>query len=163
LREIGKEAFSGQTLRLFSVPLSVEILGDRCFEKCHYLRRLTFAEKSSLKKIGERAFAFAHLQLFTIPASVNGINGSAFVGCPLEVIGIDPGNRRFIVNGNTLLISDGTEIVRSFVIQQKIFVRKDVEVHQNSCFESLEYLTELTFESGSKVRKICRSALSGCD
>jgi hypothetical protein len=44
-----------------------------------------------------------------------------------------------------------------------IFLSILVEVLHNSCFESLEHLAELRFESGSKLRMICRSALSGCD
>jgi hypothetical protein len=39
----------------------------------------------------------------------------------------------------------------------------DVEILQKSCFESLECLTELTFETGSKLRRIGPSALSRCD
>jgi hypothetical protein len=46
------------------------------------------------------------------------------------------------VRGNTLLKSDGTEIVSYFGIPLKIFVSGKVEVPQKSCFESLHGLTE---------------------
>jgi hypothetical protein len=127
------------------------------------LATVTFAEKSKLKKIWERAFRFSAIKSITIPASVNEIDGSAFVRCPLEEIDVDPGNPRFIIRGNALLTSDGTEIVKSIGIQREIFVSREVEVLHSTCFRSLWHLTEVKFESESKLRKIGRSALSGCD
>jgi hypothetical protein len=85
------------------------------------------------------------------------------VGCPLEAIAIAPGNQNFIVRGQSLLTSDGTEIVIYFGFEREIFVPREVEVLQKSCCESLEHLTELVFEGESKVRRIGRSAISGCD
>jgi hypothetical protein len=164
LREIGEKAFSHCSgFTALSIPSSVEILGDRCFEDCRDLATITFEAPSKVKKIGEQAFAFSRLQSFTIPALTNEIDGSAFVGCPLEEIDIDPGNRRFILGENILLTPDGTEIVRCFGLEREIFVPSEVEVLQKSCCESLLRLTELKFESGSKLRRICRSALSDCD
>jgi hypothetical protein len=163
LREIGEEAFFYSKLNAITVPSSVEILGDRCFEHCPHLAKVAFVEISNLKTIGQRAFAFSRIRSFTIPASTNEIDGSAFVGCPLEEIDIDPGNRTFIVSGNTLLTSDGTEIVRSFGLKREIIVGSEVGVLQKSCFELLECLTELSIENESILRKISRSALSGCD
>jgi hypothetical protein len=164
LREIEEEAFSwSQRLLAITIPSSVEILGDRCFENCPRLSLVSFEAPPRLIIIGEHAFAFSGIQSFTIPASTNEIDGSAFVDCPLEQIDIDRWNRTFIVSENTLLTSDGTEIVRSFGLELKIFVGKEVEVLRNSCFESSQCLTALKFESGSKLRRICRSALSSCD
>jgi hypothetical protein len=160
--EMGVEAFCCSRVKSFTVPSSVEILGDRCFEDSH-LEEVTFEWPSRLKKIGERVFAFSRIRSFTIPASVNEIDGSAFAGCPLEAIDIDPGNQRFIVMGNTLLTSDMTEIVKSFGLEREIFVPREVEILQQCCFRSMGHLTEVKFESGSRLMKICRSALSGCD
>jgi hypothetical protein len=163
LKEIGEAAFSYRSrLTKITVPSSVEILGHGCFEDCYALATVTFEAPSRLEKIGERAFASSGIRSFTIPASVNEIDGSAFLSSELMEINVDPGNQRFIIRRNSLLTSDGTEIVRSFGIQREIFVPREVEVLQKSCFESLYYLTEVEFESGSKLKKICRSALSGC-
>jgi hypothetical protein len=161
LREIGERAFCSSSLSAITVPSSVEILCDRCFEHCRELATVTFEEPSKLKKIGERAFALSIIQQFTIPASTDEIDGSAFAGCPLEEIDIDPGNQRFIIRENTLLTSDGTEIVKPLGLRREIFVPSEVEVLHGSCFESMEPLRELTFESGSKLKRICGSALSG--
>jgi hypothetical protein len=127
------------------------------------LSRVTFGEPSKLKTIGERAFACTKIHSITIPASVNEIDGSAFASCPLEAIDVDPRNRRFIVRGNALLTSDGTEIVRCFGFEREIFLPIRVELLQKSRFEAMRLLTELNIESGSKLRRIGRSALSGCD
>jgi hypothetical protein len=164
LNRIGEEAFShSEQLRAVTVPASVEILGNRCFDHCPNLVRVAFEAKSKLRKIGEQAFAFSGVQRFKITASVNEIDGSAFVGCQLEAVSIDQGNRSFILRETTLLTSDGTEIVRSFGIRRKIVVPREVEILQKSCFELLHTLTEVKFESGSKLRKIGRSAVAGCD
>jgi hypothetical protein len=164
LREIGEEAFS-QAIYLSSitVPSSVEIIGDRCFESCGQLEIVTFEDISNLNIIGERSFASTRIKSFTIPASVNEIGGSAFADCPLDEIDIAPGNQRFVVSENTLLTSNWTEIVRYFGRERKICVPSQVEILQSTCFESLGSLTELTFESGSKLRKIGPSSLYRCD
>jgi hypothetical protein len=164
LREIGEKAFAfSGGLREITLPSSVEILGDRCFENCRQLETVTFEEQSKLRKIGERAFASSGIKSFTIPASVNEMDGSAFLGCPLQVIDFGPGNRRLMVRESTLLTSDGREIVTSLRLEREICVVKEVEVLRKSCFESWQCLTALKFESESKLRKICRSALSGCE
>jgi hypothetical protein len=85
---------------------------------------ITFEDCSKLKRIGERAFTGSHLCSITIPASIEEIDGSAFVGCPVWAIRIGRGNRKFIVEGNLLLRSDGTEIVRYFGRELKVKVNK---------------------------------------
>jgi hypothetical protein len=124
---------------------------------------VNFEDPSNLKRIGKRAFASSRLKSFTIPASTNEIDGSAFIDCPLLAISIAPGNQNFIVRGNALVTSDGTEIVKSFGLEREIYVASKVEVLHDSCFESLTHLKELKIEIGSKLRRIGWSALSGCD
>jgi hypothetical protein len=47
LREIGEKAFFGcNKLKAFCVPSSVEIIGDRCFEKCFGLENVTSQARS---------------------------------------------------------------------------------------------------------------------
>jgi hypothetical protein len=164
LRVIGEKACADtQELSEITLPSSVEILDDRCFAHCPLLLTVTFEERPKLQTIGKWAFAFSRIHSFTVPESVNEIDGSAFVGCPLEAIDIGLGNRWFIVRESTLLTSDGTEIVRGFGLERNVFVVMEVERLQNSCFGSLRHLTEVRFENGSTLRKICRFALSGCD
>jgi hypothetical protein len=95
-----------------TIPSSVEILGDGCFENCQ-LGKVTFEEISNLKKIGERDFAFPLIESITIRKSTHKIDGSAFLRCLLKAIDIGPGNPVFILRENDLPTSDWTENLRS--------------------------------------------------
>jgi hypothetical protein len=106
----------------------------------------------------KRRLCKSRLTSITIPASTQEIDGSAFVGCPLETIRVAPGSQNFIVEGDLLLTANGTEIVRYFGRELKIVVPMEVEVLGNRVLK----IEQIAFEEGSKLRKICRSALSNC-
>jgi hypothetical protein len=162
LREIGKAAFQGMELSEFTVPASVEIIGDRCFERCFYMARITFEENSRLRKIGERAFAGCGLKSITIPASTEEIDGYAFMLCPLLSIQVLPGSQHFATKGDFLFTANGTEIVRYIGREGKVIVPKTVEVLGKSCFEGIDDVEEIEFESGSTLKRIGPSALCNC-
>jgi hypothetical protein len=144
------------------VPSSVEVIGDRCFEFCRQMATVKFADCSRLKKIGDGVFAKSGLTSITIPASIEEIEGSAFVDCPLRSIEIAAENRHFRIEGNAVVTSDGTKIVRYFGKELEIIVRKNVEILGKSCFEEWNQLEKVLFENGSKLRTIGRLALCGC-
>jgi hypothetical protein len=75
---------------------------------------------------------------------------------------VAPGNQSFVVQGNMLLTSDRTEIVRYFGREREVFVAKSIEILRKSCFECTNQLETLLFENGSKLRKIGPSALCDC-
>jgi hypothetical protein len=51
LRRIEKEAFTEcHSLKSFSVPKSVETIGEDCFKDCHSLSRLSFVSSDLLKQ-----------------------------------------------------------------------------------------------------------------
>jgi hypothetical protein len=52
--------------------------------------------------------------------------------------------------------------VRYFGRELKIVVPEKVEALGESCFESSDRITRVVFEEGSKLRRICKSALFGC-
>jgi hypothetical protein len=163
LREIGSRAFSScYGLTAFSVPESVEIIGDRCFEGCRRMERIEFEGSSRLKKISERAFCGCRLHSITIPALTEEINGSAFVNCPWIVIRVAPANVSFKVEGTVLVASSGREIVRYFGLDRKIFVGRKVKVLGKSCFEGHKHLDKIDFEVGSELERIDRAALRDC-
>jgi hypothetical protein len=164
LREIGEQAVMGcGSLTTFSVPPSVEILGRRCLEDCTKLAEITFAECSRLRRIGERAFAATNLASITIPASTEEINGSAFVESPFCDIRVAPGSRNFMVQGNSLMNADGTEIVRYFGRESEVIVLMTVRVLRESCFESCKHIERVVFTSGSKLVRIGRFAFCECE
>jgi hypothetical protein len=163
LREIGENAFFRcRELTSLIVPKSVEILGDGCFWWADGMATITFEAPSKLKTIGAFALAVTMLNSITIPASTEEIDGSAFHECPLESIQVAPGNRSFIVEGQMLLTLDGAKIVKYFGKERKIVVPIKVEVLGRSCFFESCHLESIVFENGSKLRRICHSALAFC-
>jgi hypothetical protein len=164
VREFREEAFCRlNSLKAFTVPMSVEIIGDRCFESCPWLEAITFEESSRLRRIGEGAFLKCRLMSIAIPASVEEIDGSAFVGCPLYEIRVAQESQNFRVAGTLLSTADGTQIVRCFGREREIVVAKRVEVLGKSCFEACSHIERVVFESDSKLRLIGSSALAGCE
>jgi hypothetical protein len=161
LREIAEKAFSGcEKLKSFTVPSSVETIGDRCFEYCSHMATITFEEISRLKRIGERAFFRCRLGSITIPASVEEIDGSAFVGCPLLVIRVSAGSRNFKIEGDLLTTADGARIVRYIGRDREVTVPMQIDVLGKSSFESCNHVERVVFENGSKLRQIGPSAFS---
>jgi hypothetical protein len=67
-----------------------------------------------------------------------------------------------MVQGTMLTTADGTEIVRYFGTRREVIVLKSAEVLGKSCFESCPHIERVVFETGSQLRRICRSALSDC-
>jgi hypothetical protein len=148
-------------LKAFTIPSSVEIIGDRCFQSSA-LKFITFQEPSRLRTIGKEAFNASWLEYITIPASVEEMDGSAFAKCPLLVMRLAPGNRSFRIRGNLLLTSDGAQIVKLFGCEPDVIVAANVRVLGESCFQSQDRLQRVIFEHDSKLRTIGRSALAEC-
>jgi hypothetical protein len=69
----------------------------------------------------------------------------------------------FKVKGSLLTTANGTEIVRCFGREREIIVSRKVEILGRSCFESCNHVERIVFRSGSKLNRICQSALSGCE
>ena len=76
-----KGAFRGTKLRSVAVPKTVRLLGDRTFQACAELRRVTFAEGSALEKIGELCFSGSGLEELVLPMALKQVAGSAFSDC----------------------------------------------------------------------------------
>jgi hypothetical protein len=123
---------------------------------------IEFEGSSRLKKIGELAFCGCNLHSITIPASTEDIDGSTFVNCPWIVIRVAPTNVNLKVDGNLLVTSDGTEIVRYFGLDRAIVVGKKFQVLRRSCFERWNHLDKVNFEVGSGLERIDRAALREC-
>jgi hypothetical protein len=84
------------------------------------------------------------------------------LNCPLIAIQVVSENLHFKVEGNLLITSDGTEIVRYFGLDRDIIVRQEVKVFRNSCFECCKYLDQIIFEPGSELERIGQAAFRDC-
>ena len=70
------------SLKVISIPSSVETIGDWSFQGCCSLGQINFEKPYSLKKIGEFAFySCTSLTKVSIPSSVVSIEKCAFEGC----------------------------------------------------------------------------------
>jgi hypothetical protein len=164
LREIASGAFAECSgLTEFTVPESVEVIGDECFQGCSNMKTIAFEGSSRLKRIGERAFLGCNMDSITIPALTEAIDGSAFVNCPLTEIQVAPGSLNFKVEGNLLVTSDGTQIVRYFGMDREITVGRRIRVLGKSCFEGCKHLDRINSEIGSELERIGEAALRGCE
>jgi hypothetical protein len=67
-----------------------------------------------------------------------------------------------MVEGNLLMTSNGTEIVRYFGREVEVLVPKKVETLRKSCFEGSHCVERVVFEDESRLLRICRSALAYC-
>jgi hypothetical protein len=160
IREIRENAFAGcASLKAFTVPQSVEEIGEGCFENCDELEIMAFEEPSRLKRINARVFAGCALNSIAIPESTTEIDGSAFVGCPLREIRVV----HFIVRGDMLLTADCRQIVRYFGLGKEVVVPASVELLGRSCFQDSRHLQHVIFENGSRLRRIGVSAFADCE
>jgi hypothetical protein len=66
------------------------------------------------------------------------------------------------MEGNLLLTGNGTEIVRYFGRELKLIVPRQIEVLGESCLEQCPLIARVVFEEGSRLRRICKSALFHC-
>jgi hypothetical protein len=127
------------------------------------METIRFENVSRMKRIGKYAFRHCKLSSIRIPGSVKEMDGSAFVGCPLEMIAVAAGSRNFTIWRCLLTLRDGTMIVRYFGRDREVIVRKTVEILGPLCFESINSIVRVVFENGSKLRQIGSSAFSGCE
>jgi hypothetical protein len=103
------------------------------------------------------------LQSITIPALTEEIDGSAFVDCPLIAIQVAGDNPNFKVEGNLLVTSDGTEIVRCFGLGREAVISKKVKFLRKSCFEGCRQIDQIDFEIGSELERIGPAAVRDCE
>jgi hypothetical protein len=127
------------------------------------MQTIEFDEASRMRRIGELAFMGCRLRSITIPSLTEEIDGSAFLHCPLTEIRVSPGNVHFKIDGNLLMTSDGTQIVRYFGQNRKIVIGKNIKVFGKSCFECCKLLDRIDFEIGSELERIGPAALRDCE
>ncbi len=85
LATIGNYAFANNTSSSFTkieIPSNTVQIGDYAFSGCKYLKTVTFAEESGLKKLGEGVFMDCErLTSAALPDTITDIPALAFKGC----------------------------------------------------------------------------------
>jgi hypothetical protein len=152
------ECFS---LRAICIPASVETLGEFCFKGCTSLSCLTFESGSKLTRIERFAFSkCSSLQSLCIPASLQMIAGSALNEAPNAEISIEEGNCHLTISENFLMNATGTSAILYFGKDPNLTLNRNVEILCTKCFQSCALLTSLSFQSGSRLRRIEASIFS---
>jgi hypothetical protein len=148
-----------------SVRLSrdIGILGRGCFYHCISLSSLTFESGSKLTRIDANALhGCTSIKSICLPASLQFIDGSAFADTWISEMSVEAGNCHLRVSGDFLVDFEGITVIRYFGRERKIRVNRDIEIVGSGCFSHCKWISSLTFESGSKPRRIEAKAFGGC-
>ena len=150
LNKISQGAFYGTGLTAFTVPKTVTEIGSYCFCHAHDLRTITFEPESQLKIIGEHLAHGTALVKLTLPKSVEEIGRSLF---------------HAVLSFSELRFEEGTCIKTvawvggfSWTDPHCLVIPKDVTRLPVGAFSNIKSLHEVSFEKGSRFRKLGCSA-----
>ncbi len=189
LRNIGDQAFVNIGITELSIPSSVEEISGGAFSSNKNLKSVTFGADSKLKSLGETTenlpylyyngvFAYCEkLEEIKIPASVTVIGNKAFYYCTkLNKVEIEAGSKLTRIDeyafANCYAIAEINfpeglvEIGKAAFSNNcltKIAIPASVEEIGENAFEDCNYVSEISFASGSKLKSIGDSAFSGCN
>jgi hypothetical protein len=156
LKEIGKSAFYECGIKSVQIPNNVEIIGEECFWGCKSLCEVRFESRSQLRKIGICAFRKTGVDMIESPARCEHLTGLSLYR--LKLVTISKGNKSFILRSDFVMNMSGTVLIRYFGGDERVLIKRCVESISSQCFSSCQSLCEITFELGSKLKEIGRSA-----
>jgi hypothetical protein len=160
LERIENSAFKGIGLKSIVIPSSVIVLSEWSFGLCESLESVTFESGSQLERIEELAFQSSGLKSIEIPSSISFVAGSAFCGVYLNCVSMSEGAGRFRIDESFLENACGSTIYRYFGYCHSIVIPSSVIVLSKSSFAHCRSLESVTFESGSQLERIEKSAFS---
>jgi hypothetical protein len=128
------------------VPVSVEILGNSCFERCDEVARVVFETGSHLVRICRSALCkCTSVTGIEIPASVEVIEEAAFKGCR--------GLESCVIAGNSSLVRIEKEAFSKCCSLRSFYIPIGVEAIGEKCFNKCYSLHRLRFVSNESVKK----------
>jgi hypothetical protein len=120
-----------------------------------------FESESNLVNIEEWVFSgCTDLELTDLPASLVHVHGSAFGTAKISKISVAAGNPRLRVIDNFLIDITEAKLIRCFSSSSGIILNRAIEIIGPYCFDNCDDLSNLTFESGSKLSIIERAAFA---
>jgi hypothetical protein len=168
------------------IPPPVEIIDKRCFYECSSLIAVVFEGDSCLREVKSDAFRkCVALMSFSVPKAVQQIDPSAFRESGVKSFFIDEANQYFAFDQGLLLNHPRTHLIQSFSFSESISIPSTVDTLGNfsfegngalvaiqipnkiegiprSSFSNCFKLCDLSFESGSRLRRIDDSAFFEC-
>jgi tRNA A-37 threonylcarbamoyl transferase component Bud32 len=147
----------------FSLPDSVAVLGREAFGNCEKLSSIEISQTSSLKKIGDYTFSeCSALKSLFFPKCFEEFKVSAFYGSGIESVTIDEGNEFFRVSEGFILNKSQTVAIRCLSSAVQITIPAFVEILGEYCFAHCNWISDVTFAEGSRLRQIAKSAFLFC-
>ncbi|MCL2062434.1 MAG: leucine-rich repeat domain-containing protein [Firmicutes bacterium] len=165
VRQIGRHAFAYTGLTSIVIPNSVTSIGESAFAGCTGLTNVIFESGSQLTFIRDYAFwGCRGLISITIPNSVMRIWSTAFNDCTgLTDITVDPLNLNYASQDGVLFNKDKSIILKYPAGKTGVYViSNSVTSIGDNAFEGCIGLTNVLFESGSKLTTIGYRAFTNC-
>jgi hypothetical protein len=148
LSSIGEQAFRGcQQIKMITIPSSVTVLGNCCFESCAGLETVAFGAGSKLDAIPAGSFAACNrLRSITVPASVKIIADDCFSEC--SELRCSP------IPADSGLIRLGRGAFESCEKLAPMSLPSTLEVVEGDCFLACDSLATFTFAAPSHLREL---------
>ena len=160
LQEIQRDAFRECDLAKFTVPASVEIIGDSSFRDCQHLVSVIFEHGSMLREIQSSAFRKTRIATLELPRSLTVLGNCAISHITREV-SFPEGTKHFICQNSMVLGQDGTVALCLYDYNESLdfdgkcsyVVPADVEVIAREFFYVLDFseAAEISFEQQSRL------------
>ena len=164
---------SDKTVTSLIIPQSVRRIGNRVFESCKYIKKITFQEGSRLIEIGEYAFTgCSALTSITLPNGLQKIETLAFQKCTsLKSLTIPATvTEGYRILGTTTAVTKVTftagmktipaDILRAAYKVETISLKSGVTTIGNRAFLNCKALKSITIPA--TVTNIKSSAFNGC-
>jgi hypothetical protein len=145
------------------VDRETEVISNGAFAVCGCLSKIEFESNSRLCRIDGQAFSrCVRIISIWIPSFVDSIDGSGFCGSNIREVTIAGDNCHFRFTGQYFLRFDGTQLICSFVSGDLVRIDREIAVIGKREVARTMSVSVVTFESGSRLRRIEAFAFSHC-
>jgi hypothetical protein len=128
----------------YVVRKECEMIGDRCFSKCKSVNEVVFEEGSRLQSIGARAFYDCGIKSIAIPSGVEVIGKQCFDSSKLCSMSFGKDSRLKLIENQAFWSA----------LIGKIVIPSSVEVIGDFAFYECQFLSDVSFEEGSRLQRI---------
>jgi hypothetical protein len=134
------------------VKKEVEVIEERCFGRYSTLHVVIFEEDSGLKEIRPWAFIDTSVDKLEIPSKCQILNGLSLED--VKSVTVSKENPFLIVEDSFLKSYDRKRLIQYMGSEERVVVKKEVEVIGEGCFYDCKYLREVEFQKDSKLQRL---------
>jgi hypothetical protein len=146
----------------FCVAKHIGVLCEHCFARCSSLKQVTFEEGSELMRIEKKAFAFSGVTSIRIPANVEILCERCFYSChSLQQVTFDKRSQLKRIEKGAFACKAGYGYSPEYCRLSSIPIPAGVEVLCERCFFRCCSLRQVTFQKGSRLKRIEGEAFLG--